>query len=243
MKFFFNNTLRSYDVAIGQLFNDIWVIKYDKVKKELISELRVPLVYAPKLHWYLRKYDNIPNDFNVKTTIPKISFSRGAPQYDAKRQMSKYVQIKGNKRYSSVVQNYIQKWAGSSVPYKIPYEFSIWTKNINEMNQILEQILSLFNTQSYNIFVNEVPLLDVGRNCRLIMENSTQNYQTEFDIKGDRLLRYSFTLNLEGNIYPVIDEQQVIKEIIVNYWETEATEDKLLAQSVVVEDVNTEEGA
>ncbi len=236
MKFFFNNTLRSYDIAIGQLFNDIWTIKYDKEQKNIISELRVPLVFNPKLHWYLRKYDNIPNDFNIKTTLPRISFSRGAPQYDGKRQMSKYIQIKGNKKYSSAVQNYIQKWAGSSVPYKIPYEFNIWTKNINEMNQILEQILSLFNTQSYNIFINEVPLLDVGRNCRIIMENTTQDYQAEFDIKGDRLLRYKFVLNLEGNIYPVISQDQVIKEIVVNYWETEATEDKLLAQSIVIED-------
>ena len=191
-RFFFNNTLRSYDVAIGHLFSDFWVIQYDRNSKDVLNELKVPLTWAPKLHWYLRKYDTIPTDFNVATVLPRMSFSRGAPQYDGKRQMNKYIQIKGSKKYSSAVQNYIQRWAGSAVPYKIPYSFNIWTKNENDMNQILEQLLSLFNTQSYNIFVNEVPLLDVGRNCRLIIDNAVQNYQSEYDLKGDRLLRYSF---------------------------------------------------
>lgn len=240
-RFFASNTLRSYDIAVGQLFNNFYVLHYDRETKEQINEIKVPLVLGNKLHWYLRKYDTVPRDFNVKSVLPKISFARGAPQYDEKRQMNKFTKIKGTKRYSSEVQNYIQKWAGSAVPYKIPYTFNIWTKTETEMNQLLEQILALFNTQSYNIFINEIPLLDVGRNCRLIIENSIQNYQTEYNIKNDRILRYSFNLTLEGNIYPVIHEQKVIKEIYNNFYESEKAEENLLQEVVITEETIEDE--
>ena len=235
-RFYSSNILRSYDIAVGQIFSNFYCLHYDKVTKEQIQEIRVPLMLGNKLHWYLRKYDTIPRTFNVKTVLPRISFTRGAPQYDEKRQMNKFTHIKGNKKYSSITQNYIQRWAGTAVPYKIPYNFNIWTKNETEMNQLLEQILALFNTQSYNVFINEIPLLEVGRMCRLIIENSVQNYQTEYDIKGDRLLRYSFNLTLEGNIYPVIHEQTVIKEIYANYWEVEEDEAKLIERVIITED-------
>jgi len=236
MRFFFNNTIRSYDIAVGKLFNDFWVLQYNRETKQQINEIKVPLVWTPKLHWYLRKYDTLPQDYNISAILPKISFSRGAPIYDGKRQMNKNIEIKGTKKYSPAVQNYIQKWASSAVPYKFPYTFNIWTKYENEMNQLLEQILSLFNTQSYNIFVYEVPLLDVGRNCRLIIDNATQNYQSEFDVKGDRILRYSFNLHLEGNIYPTIHETTVIKEIEINYRSVEESENNVLASSRITED-------
>lgn len=228
MRFFFNNTLRSYDIAMGTMFNDIWVIHYDKNNPKDIKEIKVPLVYDPKLHWYLRKYDNIPNNFNIKTTLPRISFSRSAPQYDSKRQLNKNTIIKGNKQYSPEVENYIQKWAGTAAPYKIPYELNIWTHTMNEMNQILEQILSYFQTQTYNLFVNECPMFDVGRNCKVTIENTSANYNSDFDIKGDRLLRHKINLSIEGNIYSVIKEDYVIKEIVVNYLEVEYKQNEQL---------------
>lgn len=235
-RYFFNNTIRSYDIAVGKLFNDIWFQRYNRETNEIIEEIRVPLVYAPKLHWYLRKYDTLPKDYNIKTTLPRISFSRGAPVYDTKRQINKYVEIKGIKKFSEATQNYIQKWVGSSVPYRFPYAFNIWAKNENDMNQILEQILANFNTQSFNVFVYEVPLLGVGRNCRIVLENATQNYQSEFDIKGDRLLRYSFNLHLEGNMYPAISQQSVVEEIIAQYRDAEASENQILETVRITEE-------
>lgn len=229
MRFFFNNSLRSYDISVGKLFNDLWVIHYDKNKPNDIQEIKVPLLWQPKLHWYLRKFDTIPDTFNIKTVLPRITFSRSAPQYDSKRQLNKYTRIKGNKRYSADVENYIQQYAGAGVPYKIPYEFNIWAVNMIELNQILEQILSFFKTQTYNIFVNEVPLFDVGRNCKLTIDNTSSNYNSEFDIKGDRVLRHKFTLNLEGSIYPIIKEDYVIKEINAYYWDNEEDQNAALA--------------
>lgn len=229
MRFFFNNTLRSYDIAVGTLLNDLWIIHYDFNNKKDIQEYKVPLKYYPKLHWYLRKYDNIPNDFNVKTVLPCISYSRLAPQYDSKRQLNKYTRIKGNKQYSPEIENYVQKWAGTAVPYNIPYEVNLWTHTLLEMNQLMEQILSFFQVQTKTLFIRECPLFDIGRSCRLIIDSTSSNYSSEFDVKGDRVLRQKINLTLEGCIYSVIKENYVIKEIDTLYIENEEQQNKILA--------------
>ena len=227
MRMFFNNTFRAYDIAIGKMFNDVWVIHYDKTGKD-IDEIKVPFYYMPKLHWYLRKYDNIPNDFNIKTVLPMMTFSRTAPQYDVKRQLNAYAEIKSDIKYSPETQRYVQKWAASAVPYKIPYEINVWTSTMNEMNQLLEQILGSFPNQTKNLFIYECPMFGVGRNCKVTIESTSSNYSSDFDIKGDRILRHKINLSIEGNIYGVIKEASVIEEIMMNYYSVETKENNEL---------------
>ena len=228
MRFFFNNTLRTYDIAVGKLFNDIWVIHYNKDNPKDIQEYRVPYVFGAKLHWYLRKYDTVDNDFNVKITIPKMSYSRTAPQYDSKRQLNKYGKVKGNKKFSPEVENYIQYWSGTAAPYKIPYEINIWTHTMNEMNQILEQILSFFHAQTHNLNIVECPMFGIERNVRITLDSTSSNYTTEYNVNGDRVLRHKINLTVEGNIYSVINESSVIKEIDAFYIENEEQQNRLL---------------
>lgn len=211
MDYFFNNTSKSYKVAIGKFLNSVYVQRFTS-NGAIDNSFKVPIVYSPKLHWYLSKYDTVPQDYNIKKFIPIISYSRSGMVYDNGRQYNKNVTIKTPKEISILA----KAWCQQATPWNFDFSVSVWTRTEDDMDQILEQLLYRFNP-SHNLHVNEVPIFGVERTCRLKLSNVADESVKEFDIKGDRVLKYTLGLSIEGNIYPTINSEQLIQWIRINW--------------------------
>lgn len=219
MTHFFFDTISTYSIAFGDLFNNLKVQVVDTtVSPNKIIEKRVPLSYSHKLHWYLRKYQSLPDDFNVSTTLPRMVFSfNGIDAAYGERGTNKFERIVGDVNWT----NEMTTWMQHCTPYTFIFTLSIWTKYQSEMNQLLEQILPFFNP-SRNIHVKEIPILNIYRTCRISLGAIAQEHAVEFESEsGDRILNYSMDFQIDGYMYPPIQQSALPTNLLMRYYDSQ----------------------
>jgi len=216
MNYFFNQTIETYTIAFGDLFNNLYV-QYidDSTSPPIVKNKKIPLSYSHKLHWFLRKYQSLPDDINIASTLPRMIFSLNGMDHDyGERGTNKFERISGNINWNQKV----NKWIQTAVPYKFTFTLSIWTKYQTELNQILEQILPFF-TPARNIHVKEIPVLNVFRTCKITLGTLAQEHTVEYEAEGgQRILQYSIDFILDGYLYPPIQQTHLPIELILNYY-------------------------
>lgn len=216
MNYFFNQTLETYTIAFGDLFNNLYVQYVDEsTSPQTVRNKKVPLSYSHKLHWFIRKYQSLPDDINIATTLPRMIFSLNGLEPDyGERGINKFERVAGNIDWDHKV----NRWIQTATPYKFTFTVSIWTKYQTELNQIIEQILPFF-TPARNIHVKEIPVLNVFRTCKISIGALSQEFTVEYEAEGgDRVLQYSIDFILDGYIYPPIKQSDLPVELIVNYY-------------------------
>lgn len=217
MNYFFNQTIETYTIAFGDLFKNLHVQYIDEsTSPPTIQNKKVPLSYSPKLHWFLRKYQSLPDDINIATTLPRMVFSLNGMDADySERGTNKFERISGNIDWDKR----INKWIQTAVPYKFTFTLSIWTNYQTELNQILEQILPFF-TPARNVHVKEIPVLNVFRTCKISLGTLAQEHTVEYEAEGGkRILQYSLDFLLDGYLYPPIQQNHLPVELILNYYD------------------------
>ena len=213
--YYFNDTIYIYTVAVGSLFNNIYVQKIDKANLDNpITETPVPLSYLGKTHWYLKKHKSIPDTDNIGAVLPTMAYSLKGMQIDTERQTNKFETMK----FDGNVTREVREWCQTAVPYVFEYELSIWTKRQTDMNQIIEQILPFFPAKSRDIHINEIPFLNITRSTRLVLSGTSDNIEVEFDKESDRIIKYDITFTLDGYLYQPIKEDAIIGQIDIGIY-------------------------
>lgn len=226
MKFFANNIRKIYSIAVGKFLNDIWVQRYNLNTGQIVKEVHVPVMHGPKLHWWISKYNTIPDNFNVKNTQPLMSYSFTGMSYDASRQLNPLAKLESPPELSA----FVKHWSLQATPWNFNFGVSIWTDLESDMDQIIEQVAYRFNP-TYNLHIKEVPVFGGWRTCRLKLDNMASAKVSEWDIKGDRVLKWDIGLTLEGNIYPAIYEQRLLQYIELNYRFEDFTDTGIMSET------------
>jgi len=213
--YFFNDTISIYTIAFGSLFNNFKVHRISNDKK--VKEISVPLSYAGKTHWYMKKFQNIPDIDNIGKILPMISFTLENITPNRERQTNKFENI----QFDVDITRAVKEWVQTSIPYKFGFNINIWTKFQSDMNQIIEQILPFYPSGSRDLHIKEIPILGVHRSTRVELSSVNPDIQVDFDEKGDRIIQYSLSFELDGYMYPPIEESKIINNIDINtYIET-----------------------
>ena len=142
---FYHSKTKKAVALFGRLFNNIYVVRQNS-SGAVISQLKVPLSYAPKQKYLerIRENPNLSEDQQVAIKLPRMSFEITSIAYDAQRQLAKV----GNFTTTSstgVVSNR-QKFF-TPVPYSINFQLNAYAKSQDDALQIVEQILPTFNPQ------------------------------------------------------------------------------------------------
>jgi len=95
--------------------------------------------------------------------------------------------------------------------YRIRYQIDIWTRRINDMNQILEDILDDFDMQHYNYL-----LIDFGETwgkkyVPCLLSGITDNSDLE-PMEEERRIRKTVTVELEAYRIPELEEKKTVKD-------------------------------
>lgn len=144
--------IRKTTVAFASLFKDIPFIKYDESGIEL-ERIKVPIIYGDK-EKYVKRLD-IPHE-KVQITLPRIEYGLVDVAYDPTRktnQANKIISCGGD----------ATAYTTSPLPYNFNFELVVYTRNIEDANQIMEYILPFFYPD-YNLKINMVPELGVVKN-------------------------------------------------------------------------------
>ena len=209
--------IKRTSAAFGTLFNDIY-IRHQDGEGEDFSYIKVPIRYGP-IQKFLARIEEKPDLRNrVAITLPRMSFQIGQLSYDASRK-------------SSTVQTYKATYGPDNkpanifmpVPYILPFELSIASKNNDDMFQIIEQILPRFRPE-FNLSVNLLSTLGDTKDIPIVLQNVSpfqDDYEGNFDTR--RFIQCTLTFNAKIYFYgpiPSNENEKLIKKVQVDYYST-----------------------
>ena len=142
---FYHKRVRTAVSVFGSLFNNIYVLRQNNAG-ETISQVKVPLSYAPKRS-FVERLSEMRNgeesERRVAIKLPRMSFEITSMTYDPARQLPK------TNNFSTAVTGNSNKrnLFYTSVPYDISFDVNIYAKSQDDALQMVEQILPYFNPQ------------------------------------------------------------------------------------------------
>ena len=225
---FYHKRVRTAVSVFGSLFNNIKVIRTN-ASNQVISQVKVPLSYAPKKN-FLARIEDMANgegaERKVAIKLPRMSFEITNMVYDATRQLPKMNTL------SKAITNSIntREKLYSATPYNISFQLNIYAKSQDDALQIVEQILPYFTPQ-YTVTVKpfaDIPTLleDVPVNLNSVVMQD--NFEGAL---GDRrTIVYSLDFDMKILLHgPLSDDgQKVIRDVRTNYFLQGADSDEYL---------------
>jgi len=203
---FYHERIRKSVAMFGSLFNNIYVIRKNSADK-VISQVRVPLSYAPSVSFLdrIRENPDLNQDTKVSVKLPRMSFEIISFQYDSQRQLQKM--------------NNLNKGSGNSrnkiysfTPYTLGFQLNVYTKTQDDALQIVEQILPFFSPQ-YTLTIKPFSdFNDIKEDVPITLNGITYSDTYEGSLDQRRIIQYTLDFTMTANFYGQITETNIIRK-------------------------------
>lgn len=193
---FYNESIRKIVIAFGSLFESVYVTRFEEDGTE-IEKIRVPLSYGSKekFIWRLTQESSLSKNSRVQIVLPKLGFEITTMMYDPSRKLNRVTQ-------RAEVVNGIYKTIYSEVPYNINFSLFAFTRNMDDMLQIIEQILPYFSPD-YTVTIKMNDIHDTV-DIPFILNGVSINEDYEGTFENRRALISTFDFTAKTYIYPKI---------------------------------------
>jgi len=205
---FYHEKTRKCVATFGRLFNNIYVLRKNSSGAG-ISQIKVPLSYAPKSKYLerIRENPNLDTDTKVALKLPRMSFEITSMAYDTTRQLSKLNNIQGGQSSTS------RQKLFTGVPYILAFQLNIYAKSQDDALQMVEQILPTFNPQ---YTVTMIPLKNEYPNYREDIPISIAGVGFTDDFEGEvgarRTIIYTLDFEMRVQYYGSIGTSNVVRQ-------------------------------
>ena len=219
---FYHGSIRKLVTAFGTLFNNIYITRTDS---GVTKKIKVPLVYSPKEKFVHRLNLDVDKTM-VQTILPRMGFSITSMSYDVERKKNSI-----NKRWRQDIDtndNMIFQYRYEDVPYDIDFELYIYTRNMDDGLQIIEQILPFF-TPEFTVTIKPKVLNTSTEkvDIPIILNQITPSeiYDGSFS-EDTRVLTWDLQFTTKTYLYgPVKNAPNIIKDVNINIFDiNESTE-------------------
>lgn len=208
---FYNKRVRTTVSIFGSLFNNIHVIRTN-ASNEVISQVKVPLSYAPKRNFLERltaMADGEQAERRVAMKLPRMSFEITDMSYDPIRQLPKVNAY----RETLPADNTKGRKVYTGVPYNIQFQLNIYAKSQDDALQIVEQIIPYFAPQ-YNLTVKPfTDYPDVKEDVPVILQGVTFSDDFEGGFEQRRTIVYTLDFQMKINFYGPDRDRAIIREV------------------------------
>ena len=210
---FYHEKVRKSVSVFGSLFNNLYVIRKD-ASDQVISQVKVPLSYAPKSKFLERLAENpdLDNDQKVAIKLPRMSFEITSMIYDQTRQLTK---VSNFNTIGSANTNR-QKFY-SPVPYNISFQLNVYAKTQDDALQIVEQILPTFNPQytlTIKPFGTEYP--DFKEDIPIVIQSVSFSDDFDGSLEQRRSIIYTLDFEMKVSFYGPIENKDIIRTAVNN---------------------------
>lgn len=210
---FYHEKIRKCVAIFGTLFNNLYVVRKNK-SGEVISQLKVPLSYAPKQKFLdrIRETQDMA-DAKLAVKLPRMSFEISAMYFDPTRQLPKTNNFSERNAENARVRTKFY----TSVPYIINFQLNILAKTNEDAVQILEQIVPFFNP-AYTITMKpfqEYPTITEDIPISLIGLSFTDDYESQLEDR--RTIIYTIDFEIKTQFYGPISDSKIIRKAIVDF--------------------------
>ena len=181
---FYHKRVRTAVSVFGSLFNNLHILRTNS-SGEVISQVKVPLSYAPKRN-FIERLNQMSQgeqaERKVAIKLPRMSFEITNMSYDPARQLPKI-----NRFHLSNDDETKRNKFYTSVPYDVNFQLSVYAKSQDDALQVVEQILPYFAPQ-YTVSVKpfsdfeeikeDVPIVLDGINFEDTYEGALEQRRT-----------------------------------------------------------------
>jgi hypothetical protein len=209
---FKNDSIRKLVVAFGSVFNGIQLEQTDENNNQ--RTFIVPITYSPKEKFVKRLTEpsSISDKTRIEISLPRISFELSQFGYDPSRKMNKM-----NKTISEMDSNGTIFSAYSEVPYNFIFNVSVYTRNLEENYQIMEQILPYFSPEF--IVSLKMNALNSSIDVPISIINTTLTQEYEGDFSTRRFIVSSYQFVAKSYIYGKITKTVAIQNANFNFYD------------------------
>ena len=231
---FYHKRVRTAVSVFGSLFNNIKVIRTN-ASNQVISQVKVPLSYAPKRN-FLARIEDMANgegaERKVAIKLPRMSFEITNMVYDATRQLPKMNTLSTAITNSVVTRQKLY----AATPYTISFQLNVYAKNQDDALQIVEQILPYFTPQ-YTVTVK--PFADIPtllEDVPISLGSVVMQDNFEGALGDRRTIVYSLDFDMKILLHgPLADDgQKIIRDVRTNYFLQGADSDEYLHTTKLV---------
>lgn len=204
---FYHGTTRKIIVAFGTLFNNLTITRTDN------KTILVPLTYASKEKFYLTLKQNFALNRMANMVLPRMGFIITDMSYNSERKQSSIGKIHARSTDDGAHMKMFLP-----VPYDIQLELSVYSRNMVDGLQVVEQIVPFFKP-SFNITIVEQADMGILRDIPIVLESVTHEDTSEGDVASEfRLLRWDLQFTVQANYYGPLRDQKIIKKVYVDYY-------------------------
>jgi len=208
---FYHSKTKKAVALFGRLFNNIYVVRQNS-SGAVISQLKVPLSYAPKQKYLerIRENPDLTEDTQVALKLPRLSFEITSISYDAQRQLAKVGNFTTN---SSTGENTKRQRFFNPVPYSINFQLNAYAKSQDDALQIVEQILPTFNPQyamTIKPFATEFP--SFKEDIQVIIQGVSFSDDFEGAMEQRRTIIYSMDFEMKLSFHGPITDTSIIRD-------------------------------
>ena len=208
----YHKTIRKINAAFASLFNNVILIREEANGKEDQRQI-VPIVYGDK-EKYVKRLEGDPElEKKIQILLPRMAYEMVGFSYDRDRKLNT-----NNRNFAfnpsdsdSVFAQY------NPVPYDFNFALTIYTRTIEDGNQIIEQILPYF-TPDFTIKINYIPEMGIIKNTPIVLNTVQHNVSADGDFGSEvRIVLWTLTFTVKGFIFGAIKEVPVIKSANTNF--------------------------
>jgi hypothetical protein len=210
---YYNQSIRKIVLTFGSLFESVYVIRSETDGTER-ERIRVPLSYGSKekFIWKLTQESSLSKNSRVQTVLPRLGFEITNMMYDPSRKINRITQR------ANVVDG-VYKSMYSEVPYMIGFSLFAFTRNMDDMLQIIEQIVPYFSPE----YTVTVKMNDLHQTVDIpfVLNNVSMNEDYEGTFETRRALIGTFDITAKTYIYPNIcgSTGGIIERSDVNFYD------------------------
>lgn len=206
---FYNRIIRKMVVGFGNLFNNITLVRYNPDQTEQ-ERFVIPISYASKELYVKRLQEDPDLDKKVQMSLPRFSFEMTGFSYDADRKQNTNIKNYAVKNNSTINQY-------NPVPYNFDFSLYLYTRNIEDATQALENIISYF-TPDYTIKLNLVPEMGIVKEVPIILNDVSQDIEYEGDMNHEtRIIIWTLNFTVKGFIFGAVSPAGgIIKSSYIN---------------------------
>ncbi len=218
---FYHEKTKKAVALFGRLFNNLYVIRKNS-SGAVISQVKVPLSYAPKNKFLerIRENTDLQDDTRVAIKLPRMSFEITSIAYDPTRQLAKV----GNfTTASSTGENTKRQKFFNPVPYIVTFQLNAYAKSQDDALQIVEQIFPTFNPQ-YTITINPFPteFSAFKEDIQVIIQGVS--FTDDFDgaLEQRRTIIYSLDFEMKLSYHGPINDNSIIRQADAKFFDIKA---------------------
>ena len=222
---FYHRITRKIVVALGTIFNNIRLVRYDQTGTREIERINVPLSYMPKEKFFQRITQDPDLIKETGINLPRMVFELTSITYDPLRKTTLF-----NQQFAQDPTTGDSLKGVRSAPYNFDFTLSLYVRNTEDGTQIIEQILPYFSPD-YTVSVALTSLNSIKTDVPIILNSIQSSTPDAAGLPNDiRILNWDLTFTAKATLYGPISDRKVVRSSTANtfYFNTDSIGSKIL---------------